>query len=53
MHVYLELQCLIRMVEHNFAVVTTVGKMVLEHDLASKRDVAAEVVPFIKADPQR
>lgn len=53
MYIYLELQRLICMVEHDLAVVAAVGKMVLEHDLAPKRDVAPEVVPFIQANLQR
>lgn len=50
---YLELERLIGVVEHDFAVVTTVGKMELEHDFAPESDVAPEVVPFVQTNLQR
>ena len=46
---YLELQRAVLMVEEHLSEVPTVGKMVLEYNLASECDVTAEIVPFVEA----
>ena len=46
---YLELQRPVLMVKEHLSEVPTVGKMVLEYNLASECDVTAEVVPFVEA----
>jgi len=41
------------MVEQNLAEISTIRKVVLEHDLTTERDVAAEVVPFLQTEAKR
>jgi hypothetical protein len=41
------------MVEKDLAKVSTIRKMVLKHDLATERNVATEVVPFLQAETKR
>ena len=40
-------------VEKDLAEISTIRKMVLEHDLTTERDVATEVVPFLQAETKR
>jgi hypothetical protein len=48
-----QLQRSVVMVEKDLAKISTVRKMVLEHDLATERNVATEVVPFLQAETKR
>ena len=41
------------MVEKDLAEISTIRKMVLEHDLTTERDVATEVMPFLQTETKR
>ena len=41
------------MVKKDLAEISTIRKMVLEHDLTTERDVATEVMPFLQTETKR
>jgi hypothetical protein len=41
------------MIEKDLAEISTIRKMVLEHDLTTERDVATEVMPFLQTETKR
>jgi hypothetical protein len=48
-----QLQRSVVMVKKDLAKISTIRKMVLEHDFTAERNVATEVVPFLQAETKR